>query len=65
MNKRLITLGIFLFSIFVISFGSAAEPSVCCEKTTSGLFCQDVPSSECVQGATMELGARQNLLNVN
>ena len=50
MNKKIISFCIVLFSIFVISFASAAEPSVCCEKTTSGLFCQDVQSSECAQG---------------
>ena len=27
------------------------EPTVCCEQTESGLFCQDVPESKCKQGA--------------
>src|SRR3990167_610137 len=29
------------------SFVSAAENSVCCEQTTTGDFCQQVPSSQC------------------
>ena len=29
------------------------EVTVCCEKTLSGLFCQDVPEEECAEGATI------------
>jgi len=43
---------IIVFS-FLLAFASAqeAEATVCCEKTVSGLYCQDVPAAECVVGA--------------
>jgi len=35
--------------LFILLIGNvnAAEQTVCCEKTNSGLFCQDVPQSAC------------------
>ncbi|MDO8660559.1 MAG: hypothetical protein Q7K43_01600, partial [Candidatus Woesearchaeota archaeon] len=52
MNRKIIIFTIFalmLVGIFAMSLISvnAAEASVCCEKTTSGLYCQDVPASQC------------------
>lgn len=44
LNKKIIlgiVIGIFLFSLVY------AEPSYCCEKTTSGAWCQNAPLSEC------------------
>ncbi|MDO8509396.1 MAG: hypothetical protein Q7S27_06980 [Nanoarchaeota archaeon] len=44
--KRGLIIGIMI--LFLINIVSAqTEPSVCCEQTKSGLFCQDVPQSEC------------------
>src|SRR3989344_7904346 len=48
----------FIFSIFEVGLISAdgvtsaervgvLEPRVCCEKTNSGLFCQEVPEAQC------------------
>ena len=46
-NKKNFTFGIIL-SIFLISFISAVgEVSYCCEKTTSGAWCQNAPEGEC------------------
>ncbi len=36
--------------LFVIPGVSAADATVCCEKTTSGFYCQDVPADECAPG---------------
>jgi hypothetical protein len=37
-----------IFGIFgVVSVNAAGESTVCCEKTTKGLFCQDSAPSEC------------------
>lgn len=48
----LLICGIFLFSLFGIGLVSAeANVTVCCEKTTSGLYCQDVVASQCASGA--------------
>lgn len=42
---------IMVFLIFVVVFGvnyaSAQQNTVCCERTTSGAYCQNVPSVEC------------------
>lgn len=50
MNKK-IFFGYLVFSLvltlFGISLASADEANICCEKTTSGLSCQNVPASEC------------------
>ncbi len=46
MKKELI----FLFAVIILSLFVVAqtdEPTVCCEQTKSGLYCQDVPQSEC------------------
>ena len=48
---------LMLALIVSLSFAAAAPttfqtPTVCCEKTTSGLYCQDVPSAECAADAT-------------
>ncbi len=47
-------LGIFL--VVNVGFASAAanplqNPTICCEKTISGLYCQDVPSNQCAPDA--------------
>ncbi len=34
-----------------ISIVSAVDATVCCEKTQSGLFCQNVPNAECASGS--------------
>ncbi|MEK6844017.1 MAG: hypothetical protein AABX83_01175 [Nanoarchaeota archaeon] len=42
---------IILMLIFAFAFVSAqTEQTVCCEQTKSGLYCQDVPQSECKDG---------------
>jgi hypothetical protein len=42
---------IFIFGIMIVfSLGyvvAQEDPTVCCEETKSGLFCQDIPESEC------------------
>lgn len=44
MNKKILMAGMFLLvGIFFVNFTLA----VCCEKTTSGAWCQDVPASQC------------------
>ena len=49
MNMRwIILVGVFVF--ILIGLGSA-EQTVCCEKTTKNLYCQNVPSSECSSGS--------------
>ncbi len=49
--KRGIVLLFGILMIFgvvnLLNMASAEEVSVCCEKTSSGLYCQDVPSNEC------------------
>lgn len=49
MRNKIILLffGMIFVSLLFISLSSADDPNVCCEKTTSGLYCQDVPSSQC------------------
>ena len=42
----------FVFIVLALAFGSAqADQNVCCEKTNTGLFCQNVPLSQCALGA--------------
>lgn len=41
----LIAMGMIMIAAGAVS--AADEQSVCCEKTTSGLYCQDVPASQC------------------
>ncbi len=43
----LITLLLIVASVFQMSIVFAAEPTVCCEKTNSGFYCQNVPANEC------------------
>ncbi len=45
-------LGLFfvLLNSFFVAGQAVSEPSICCEETKSGLFCQDVPQSECEEG---------------
>ncbi len=45
--KRLICFFIALIVLTSLTIGQVANPTVCCEQTKSGLFCQDVPQSEC------------------
>jgi len=45
--KRMI---LFAMILFLLAGASALDQSVCCEKATSGLFCQNVAQSECVLG---------------
>lgn len=54
----LIFSAIIFFSNFVNAQGlttaeqvGSLEPTVCCEKTKGGLFCQDVPEEQCADGA--------------
>jgi hypothetical protein len=49
MKKQLAILGLLIIasSLILLSSVSAATATVCCEKTTSGLYCQDVPAKEC------------------
>jgi hypothetical protein len=48
-NIRIVLKSIFLavFLIFVINLAIASTPTVCCQKTISGLYCQNVPKEEC------------------
>jgi len=57
-NNKIIWFGIiFLAVMLVAGFASAGEivnlnqVTECCEKTVSGLFCQNVPAGECAAGA--------------
>jgi hypothetical protein len=36
-----------VFMLGSLHFTSAADATVCCEKTTNGLYCQNVPAGEC------------------
>tara|TARA_Y100000310_G_C20697465_1_gene826714 strand:+ start:767 stop:2275 length:1509 start_codon:yes stop_codon:yes gene_type:complete len=49
MKKRMLFL-LVVGILFSLSLVLAADATVCCEKTTSGLFCQDVPAEECAAG---------------
>ena len=52
-NSRVILIvliGLFFFSLG-FSTVSAQESTVCCERTTSGAFCQNVPANECAPGS--------------
>jgi len=51
--KNLVLVSLVLVTLIALSnFVSAdVNATVCCEKTTSGLFCQDVPSSQCASNA--------------
>ena len=52
-KSQKIILGIILFGILfslTFAFTSAAEVSYCCEKTTSGAWCQNAPLSQCEAG---------------
>lgn len=54
MNGKLLVLSAFMFFIFgIASFVSAqaVDPEVCCEKTNAGLYCQNVPESQCSPGS--------------
>ncbi len=46
-NKIQKTILVMLLVLTMISFISAAESSYCCEKTTSGAFCQNQPQANC------------------
>lgn len=47
-DKKILTSGmILLISIFLISIVSSQNVSYCCEKTTSGAWCQDAPEAKC------------------
>lgn len=53
-NKKVLIVAILLLvSAFVIDSVSAASlnATVCCEKTKSNLFCQDIPTEECATGS--------------
>jgi hypothetical protein len=51
MRKEILILGALIFALFAVGLTSAANATVCCDQTTSGLYCQDVPQSECANGA--------------
>jgi hypothetical protein len=46
-KKTLFVISLFAFVIILSGIVSAANATVCCEKTTSNLFCQNVPQNEC------------------
>jgi hypothetical protein len=46
-KKNLIFGMVFVFGIFLISGIYAAETSFCCERSTSGAWCQDLPENQC------------------
>ena len=52
-NLKFIVLTAVVLSILIINMNAVAaqQATVCCEKTTSGLYCQNVQSSECASGA--------------
>jgi hypothetical protein len=51
MKNKMIMLAVFaIMAVMALSIASA-DTSVCCERTTSGLYCQDVPASQCAEGA--------------
>jgi hypothetical protein len=45
--RKIILLMIFVVLGMSFVIGQNADPSVCCEQTKSGFYCQDVPKSEC------------------
>lgn len=51
--KRMLLMTLSAFILFVASLSiiSAQNVTVCCEKTISGLYCQDVPASQCASDA--------------
>ena len=52
-TKYILEFGFLVFLIGIFVFSATAQtndPSVCCEQTKSGLFCQNVPQSECKPG---------------
>jgi hypothetical protein len=50
--KKIILLGFVILSFLVgIAFVNAVGEGVCCEKTKSGLYCQNVPEEECEDSA--------------
>lgn len=51
MKKIIIALLAFVLFAASLNFVLAATPTVCCEKTISGLYCQDVPAAECAADA--------------
>lgn len=51
-NEFIILILFGLLSIIILaSFAAAQGATVCCEKTISGLTCQNVPADECAEGA--------------
>ncbi len=52
MRAKIFLIGIIgILFIGLIGLASAANVTVCCEKTSSGQFCQDVPPEQCAEGA--------------
>src|SRR3989344_3516005 len=48
MDKRgILLIGIFVMFILVVGVASALEPTVCCERTTGGAYCQNAPEAQC------------------
>src|SRR3989338_2825338 len=48
MKKMILFFGALFFLVIIMQGASALiNATVCCEKTTSGLFCQNVPQNEC------------------
>jgi len=51
LNKKILFIGILLVAtLFLITLVSAAEANYCCEKTTSGAWCQNAPQAQCDSG---------------
>jgi hypothetical protein len=46
-RASLILLGILIFGSLGVFVVNVLEATVCCEKTNSGMFCQDVPAESC------------------
>ncbi len=51
-NKVIIYSALLILGFMLsVSLASSEEASVCCEKTTSNLYCQQVASSQCIAGS--------------
>ena len=52
LNMSLLLIPVILLAIISLTtLSSAAEDNVCCEKTKSGLSCQDVTADKCAAGS--------------
>ncbi|MEK6928664.1 MAG: hypothetical protein AABW65_01765 [Nanoarchaeota archaeon] len=52
MEKMIRHTALVIFGILIsLAFASSLSSTVCCEKTNSGLYCQNVPAEECAAGS--------------